>query len=410
MPCKPKLLIACDYWHPVTSANLVCIEAIAPLLAEEYDLVFVTADPEAPIYHGIEGRCISDLKIKTQLNKYGNSSMALRVIKLINRFRVVSYLPRFPLRSMKMIRDYENVIRGLLREGGFSGVLAICYPGECVEASARLRREFPDIFFVAYFLDEVAVGMYRKSKLVREISSHAAIDFEKRAIELFDGALFLAASTKLVERNHPSQLAKVRFVDVPFMKTDRVTYRCSHDSVHPLSILYAGTLANPDRNPLAFIGAMEALRESQQIKLCFAGDSAGLLNGVEGVDDFGILSPEACDALMFKSDVLLSIGNRDPNLIPSKLFKYISLGKPVIHLRRGEEDSCLPYLEKYPLSCVVDDSDTDLAKTVKEFLDGLPEKDGLDIPLKNLYPMAYPEYTVAAIEYIAANRQTLDKE
>lgn len=410
MAGKPKLLIACDYWHPVASANLVCVEAIAPLLAKKYDLVFVTADPETPIYHGVEGRCVNDLKIKAQLNKHRNCSQAIKIIKFANKFRVASYLPRFPLRSMEMIEDYESAIRGLLGEGGFSGVLAICYPGECIEACVRLRKEFPYIFFVAYFLDEVAVGMYRKGRLVREISSHAAIDFEKRAIDQFDGALFLAASKKLVERNHPSQLAKVSFVDIPFMKTDQVTYCYSHDSVHPLSILYAGTLANPDRNPLAFIGAMEALRRDEQVKLCFAGDSAGLLDGVEGVDDFGILSPEECDALMSESDVLLSIGNRDPNLIPSKLIKYISLGKPVIHLRRGKEDSCLPYLEKYPLGCVVDDSDTDLTKTVKEFLDGLPIKDGLVIPLKNLYPMAFPEYTVAAIEDIAANRDSIDKE
>ena len=410
MPAKPKLLIACDYWHPVTSANLVCVEMIAPLLAEDYELVFVTADPEAPVYQGIEGRCVDDLKIKTQLDKYRDRPAALSFIKLANKFRVAAYLPRFPMRSMKMVGDYEKAIRGLLRQGGFAGVLAICYPGECVEACAKLRGEFPGISFVAYFLDEVAVGMYRKGKLVRGISSRAAVNFEKRAIDQFDGALFLAASKKLVEKNHHDRLNKVAFVDVPFMRTDKVTFHNFSVAERPLSILYAGTLGNPDRNPLLFIEALRSLREAGRIRLRFAGDSAGLLDGVDGVDDLGILSPGACDALMAKTDVLLSIGNRDPNLIPSKLFKYISLGKPIIHLKRGEGDSCLPYLEKYPLSCIVNDSDAHTSMLVREFLEGLPGKEGLIIPLKDLYPMAYPEYTVAAIETIAFNRDSLEQE
>ena len=410
MAVKQKLLIACDYWHPVTSANLVCVEAIAPYLTERYDLVFLTADPEPPTYAGIKGRCVDDLAIKRLLDSYKDRPIRLGLIKMGNKFAVAANLFRFPIRAGKMVRDYEAAIVELLSEGGFAGVLAICYPGECVEACVRVRSYFPDIFFVAYFLDELAVGMYRKGKLIRRISSKAAVDFESRALDEFDGAIFLNAARKLVERNHPQQLDNIRYVDVPFMRTQKLTYQGRSSTIGPITLLYAGTLANPDRNPMRFIEVVMPLIGSRELKLKFAGDNAGLLDGVEGVEKLGLLASDACDALMGESDVLLSIGNRDPYLIPSKIFKYMGLGKPIIHLTRGDRDSCIPYLERYPLALLVDESETGVLASVKKFLYDLPSKNGLEISLGELFPMAYPEYTVEAIESIAMNHREAVKE
>lgn len=410
MPIKKKLLIACDYWHPVASANLVCIEAVAPFLAKDYDLVFLTADAHPSTYAGVSGRCVDDLAINGFIKRYQDNPMMLGLVKAVNKFAVAFNVLRFPIRSKKMVDDYEDSIRGLLSEGGFAGVLAVCYPGECIEACVRLRNDFPDIFFVAYYLDELAVGMYRKGYLLREISSRAAIAFEERALAVFDGAIFLDASKGLVEHNHPERLGVVKFVDVPFMKCDSITYRCGIAADGPAILLYAGTLANPDRNPARFIEAVRPLVSSGSLVLKFAGDTAGLLDGVDEVENLGMLAPDDCDKLMAKADILLSIGNMDPYLIPSKLFKYMSLGKPIVHLRRGGKDSCIPYLERYPLAVVVDEADADAAIALECFLSELPAKDGLEIPLRQLFPMAYPEYTVAAIESIARTHREADKE
>ena len=113
---------------------------------------------------------------------------------------------------------------------------------------------------------------------------------------------------------------------------------------------------------------------------------------------------------MRQSDILLSIGNMDPNLIPSKLFKYMSIGKPIIHLKRGERDSCLPYLARYPLALVLDEGKSGAALAIKEFIRCLPKKNGLEISLGELFPMAYPAYTVRAFETVGLNHQIVEEE
>ncbi len=113
--------------------------------------------------------------------------------------------------------------------------------------------------FVAYFLDEVAVGMYRKGALLRHLTERAAVRFEKRAIAALDGALFLSGAKGLVERNHPGSGGKIGYVDVPLMVEDTVSHRIALDESGASTILYAGTLANPDRNPARFIDALSPL-------------------------------------------------------------------------------------------------------------------------------------------------------
>ena len=49
-----------------------------------------------------------------------------------------------------------------------------------------------------------------------------------------------------------------------------------------------------------------------------------------------------CDA-----NAVISVGNSVGHLIPSKIFKYMSLKKPIIHLNFIDADPCLPYLKKY---------------------------------------------------------------
>lgn len=399
---RPVAIVMCDYWFPQKSANSICVEKLIGPLSRRYDVKVIAADgSDAPRFPS--AAAVGDIPVNRLLEKTGRHPLANRVIKIANRAVVAWYVPRYPLRSMEWAGGYERACREMLEGGGVELVVATCFPGECLEAAIRLKREYPAVRFVAYFLDEVAVGMYRKGALLRHLTERAAVRFEKRAIAALDGALFLSGAKGLVERNHPGSGGKIGYVDVPLMVEDTVSHRIALDESGASTILYAGTLANPDRNPARFIDALSPLGGPGGVRLRFAGDAAGLLEGEERVDELGVLSPDECDAEMGRSTALLSIGNRDPNLVPSKLFKYMSLGKPIIHLRRGGRDSCLPYLERYPLGLVVDDEQEGFEGAVLEFLASLPGKDGLEIPLRELFPMAYPDYTVSAIATVGTN-------
>lgn len=48
------------------------------------------------------------------------------------------------------------------------------------------------------------------------------------------------------------------------------------------------------------------------------------------------------------ADILVNIGNRMLNQVPSKIFEYISYGKPIINICKNRNCPTLPYFEKYP--------------------------------------------------------------
>lgn len=408
MAAKPIAIIMCDYWHPRQSANSVCIEKLIGPLSEKYEIQLITADDSegdsAPLTI-----TVGDIGVNAALKIAAGSPARLAMLKIANKARVARYVPSYPIRSWEWVRRYELACKSVLEQGGVALVVATCFPGECVEAAMRLKGDYPAVRFVGYFLDEVAVGMYRKGRLLRAATSSAAVRFERRAIEILDGAVFLSASKGLVLRNHAAFCDKIQFVDVPFMDVDSVSYKCGLDSGRPSVLLYVGTLACPDRNPARFIEAVRPLCDSGSLRLRFAGDSAGLLKGYsDRVEELGFLPSTECDELMQESEALLSIGNREPFLIPSKLFKYMGVGKPIVHLRRGEQDSCLPYLERYPLSLVVDESECDVADAIGEFFAGLRNRDGLEIPLRQLFPLAYPECTASAFGIRESNRHMVE--
>lgn len=402
MQAKPIAVVMCDYWRPFKSANVVCVEKLIGPLSKKYDVRIITADDPHACYDSTE-IAVGDIRINVALDRAAGHPVGTTLIKLANKFNVARYVSSYPIRSWEWASRYEYACRGVLESGGVELVIAVCFPGECVEAAVKLKAGFPTVRFVALFLDEVAVGMYRKEGLLRFSTSRAAVRFEREAISTLDAALFLSAAKGLVELNHPQLLDKIGFVDVPFMADDSVTYRCDIAAGKAVTILYAGTLANPDRNPVRFIDMVRSVFDQEALRLCFAGETAGLLGGVDGVERLGLLPSAACDALMEESDILLSIGNRDPHLIPSKLFKYMGLGKPIIHLKRGAKDSCLPYLARYPLALLIDESEPGVGEKVREFIVGLPEEDGLEIPLRKLFPMAYPAYTVEALEAVGSS-------
>ena len=71
----------------------------------------------------------------------------------------------------------------------------------------------------------------------------------------------------------------------------------------------------------------------------------------------GPLAPDTAEAELEKADILLNLGNASDTQLPSKIFEYFSTCKPVLTLAKSPTDPSLPYLEKYPLSLTIQESE-----------------------------------------------------
>lgn len=62
---------------------------------------------------------------------------------------------------------------------------------------------------------------------------------------------------------------------------------------------------------------------------------------------------EELSAIYAAADCLISIGETEGRQLSSKIFSYMSAGKPIIHFYAKECDANLPYLDKYPLALLL---------------------------------------------------------
>ena len=134
-------------------------------------------------------------------------------------------------------------------------------------------------------------------------------------------------------------------------------------------IIYTGTLIKKEREPNHFFEVFRKF-ENRNIKLKIIGSN----NCPEIIEYYKKLCPsgalEICGAvphnevvgMLSDADIFLNIGNKSPNMVPSKIFEYISHGKPLISLYSTNEDQTISYLKKYPLALLLDERDKNYIK------------------------------------------------
>ena len=91
---------------------------------------------------------------------------------------------------------------------------------------------------------------------------------------------------------------------------------------------------------------------------------------------------------------LISIGNKDFPYVPSKIFEYMSTGKPIIHFYHNDDDSCLGYLQRYRNACLIDlrNPSQHCAKIIRDFLH-VSRKKMTWSEIEGLFPMNEAKFT-----------------
>ena len=96
------------------------------------------------------------------------------------------------------------------------------------------------------------------------------------------------------------------------------------------------------------------------------------------------------------ADILLSIGNAESPMAPSKIYEYMSTGKPIIHVYTYEKDPCIEPLKKYGNALLLNDEASDMYKKILSFVTEAKELQFERV--RELFKTATPEYTVNLIE------------
>lgn len=96
-----------------------------------------------------------------------------------------------------------------------------------------------------------------------------------------------------------------------------------------------------------------------------------------------------------KAHILVNIGNSMLNQVPSKLFEYISYGKPIVNICKNRNCPTIAYLEHYPYALSLFEEDYLLEEQRTKLISFINDNYNKEIPfeiIRNEYESSTPEY------------------
>ena len=234
-------------------------------------------------------------------------------------------------------------------------------------------------------------GAAREAELLRAM---AAAFVTRQALPDYESGPLAACKEKIHPLEFPSLIP-------PTLRTGRMVTAARHAGVR---CVFCGSLYPDIRTPDFALRLFAALN-LPEVTLVMAGGgwepfARQAAEARRALGDRlvlpGVVPAAQARTLLENADVLLSLGNTVDNQMPSKIFEYFGLGKPILHLAVSEQDPVLPYLQRYPLGTALRAADGVSELTVAALLTWLKATVGRSLPFADVVRL-YPSHTPAAV-------------
>lgn len=344
---KPKILIITLDYYPKHNANTSIIQRIVSLLGKKYNIVIATQNNmNAPSYDTDQGVPIYRTpfhSLRWSINTAKNELADYVKMIIFN----CSYLIKRNSINKTYVYYFVKEICNSINIQDFDLILSFSNPfsSHCCASILSQRYGIP---WIAYYFDP--------------FFSNATLCPKKTAIRKKMEEKLLANAT-VVMMTYPTnenylQLGvtfknRIVRVEMPGIVFDRVLTGGGGNR-KTCKCYYIGNLYKKIRDPYSAVRVFSAL-EDFEIELYFVGGYYGTKIDFEklisnNVKFLGKKNSEEIMELYKDADILLNIGNLIDNQMPSKIFEYISTGKPIINIYKINNCPTLKYLWNYPLA------------------------------------------------------------
>ena len=323
------------------------------------------------------------------------------------RLQVAFFSCLWPLNSLTYPGKLERAIRKQIDRNRYDVVVPVYTQLDPLIAVFRIKKRNPALKCVAYFIDSLSAGPTPRL-LSEEGKIKKGLRWEARLCSAMDGVIFMESSRRHHERYSRLQpyYSKCVFLDIPAL----VMRHDGGGNDAPVKkdrfvAAYAGSMPLRIRDPEYAFRVLSRMKDIP-LDIVFVGPEADEMKSVDthGLDVrwVGRVPHEEVEKYMREADVLINIGNNVPGMVPSKVFEYIAVKKPILSFAPTDDEPSIPYLEKYGSACSVVGTDDfeENVQAVRAFLTDLPRERLSDADLErrfyNNLPRAFAEYIESA--------------
>lgn len=427
-------------FYPTSNGSVACLENILPYIGAEYSVMLFCTD--------LTGNALQrESKFGISINRASHKSdrvilkkqAELSSLKKLSNHTTIR-LCRHTWIRMKYFwtqrvadrwgyvqpdafeKNIIQYIKGQTDVSDVDYVMAVGAPFENIRAAVALKKQYPKLKLIlllfdlythnpVYLLEDCSLNDMRERMEEEQVWIDCAdiIISASETKEQWKKSAFRNIGNKLFFLNFPS----FRLQDTLTFYDDKLK-----KNTDTIDCVYTGTLYDDIRNPQFMLDVFcKLLSFHPNIRLHILGTGCE-----EIISEFrGKMGEHLCvygqrdrlyaQQFLNQADFLISIGNRTKTQLPSKIFEYIAMGKPIIHLYSIEEDACLRYLDIYPLACCIKESDSKLdeetenvSNFIKHSFSLRCDKTELAEKYRESTPEYYAEMLMALMEKSNPNR------
>ena len=362
---KNKILII-DLEYCFENANTMIVERIANLLQLKYNVDVATYDIGST--NRLKNRNVDVIKIPYYSLRKSKNTANLGVSDAMRLG--LYYLKKKITKSSFDEKDVKYFVNEMdkNRLKGYCLIISISCPFTSHVVASILSKKY-SLPWIAYYLDP----FFSKSTFNKRGLSKRK-KFEEKVVNTANIIMLTYPTNKdYIDRKFEYTNRMIK-AEMPGIHTEMYV-GCKKDHNFPIQCYFIGNLYADIRNPKWVIKLFDYLEGVAE--LSFVGGYYGskkVLNAIKGknIHYLGKKKQEELMGIYKEADVLINIGNLVTNQMPSKIFEYISLGKPIINIYKNKKCPTLEYTKKYPICIDIYEEDiksniSEVAQVVKGF-------------------------------------------
>lgn len=286
-------------------------------------------------------------------------------------------------------------------------IIPVSLPFEGVVAAIQYKEyQNREIKVIPYLFDQFAENdRLHRIKLNKTVKRRRHIRIEHEYFEKADSILAMHSFETRFSSALP-EINKVLFVEHPLLvEPNQISAIKENDLT---VIAYIGGLLKNYVEPNYLLELYKRTAINSTLHFYIVGNCSEVVDKYSRVMpnriiNHGSVDKETANSEIQKSDILISIAEKNGLQMSSKIFDYISHGKPIVHFYKKDYDVNFRVLEKYPnVLCIREKKELLTQNTMKfsQFCESNRDKIISFSEVSELFYDATPQYTAKMIEEI----------
>lgn len=408
-----NVVLLTDVYYPYGSATGICCYNVAEEMARQHTVtvICIRSRIDQTDMEEHEGQKILRVSVRSwnarlRLDEKVRSNHGIKrkwYTLLLDSVRARGYI-RMLLSRVSIDLDWVRAYQAALAEieGPIDVLVPFCFPMEAVVAGMEYVRAHSGVKLIPYLFDPFVDSLtLHRTRWNKHLKRKGNLRIEQDMLKASQKVLCMYHL-----RNHFVQsgycLDKLVFTEHPLLKRIPEEVSQRETMKRNTSLVYLGVFDRTVRNPQYLLKLMLIAlpRLDGQLHLYVAGNCGKIVsrycaesNG--RIVDHGFVRKEEANRAMYDNEVLVAVANAESTQVSSKIFEYISTGKPIVLFYTDNDDINAGILSKYQLCLCLKQDDVLLQENVEKLINFCRDTEDKRVSfadVEKIYYSATPEY------------------